>query len=271
MAFRLGGDDNAADMLREGFEIYKKTRKKNDQLFNHYFMRVLAGYAVALLSRTPATPNQITISNLAIFLVAAGMLVAMPSYEGGLLAILVLELSYLLDCADGMLARHKKLASKAGHHFDFFTDELKAAALVTGVGLRLVRTGGYGPDWISGPAISSWGSERFSMATIAGLFVITAAISMTKFIRHPDIANREETVEAYYETVAVEKNVSLVRRVAGLVFTFLRFLNHYPSHIYLFALFGRLDAFFFLYVSINALYLAQGWAGLLLRFSKPGS
>lgn len=255
-------------MLREGFEIYKKTRKKNDQLFNHYFMRVFAGYAVAALSRTPATPNQITIVNLILFVGAAAMLVALPSYEGGLLAILVLELSYLLDCADGMLARHKGLASKAGHHFDFFTDETKAAALVLGVGLRLHRTGGQGPTWSGGPGFGTWPSEWFLYATIAAVFVISSAVSMTKFLRHPDIAGRAETVEAYYETVSTRGGSSLLSQVAAQVFTFLRFLNHYPSHIYLFALLDRFDLFLLVYVAINALYLAKGWLGLLLRFAR---
>ncbi|MFO0549062.1 MAG: CDP-alcohol phosphatidyltransferase family protein [Polyangiaceae bacterium] len=250
-------------MLREGFEIYKATRKKNDQLFNHYFMRVLAGYAVSILSRTPVTPNQLTILNLFMFIVAAALLVALPSWAGGLIAVLVLEASYLFDCADGMLARHKKLASKAGHHFDFFTDEVKAAALVVGVGLRLYRNGGYGLD------LTTWRGDKWLFATLFGLFVITGAISLTKLLRHPDLSGRAETVEAYYETVDTTGGRSLVGRVVALAFTFLRFLNHYPSHIYLFALLDRWDAFFVMYVGINTLYLAKGWAGLLLRFARP--
>src|SRR5436309_3046958 len=83
-----------------------------------------------------ATPNQLTLVNLAVFVAAIAALVAAPSYWGGLLAIGVLELSYLFDCADGMLARYKKLASKEGHLFDFFTDELKATLLVAALGVR---------------------------------------------------------------------------------------------------------------------------------------
>lgn len=256
-------------MFREGFEIYKKTRKKNDQLFNHYFMRILAGYAVALLSRLPINPNQVTILNLLLFLVAGGMMVAMPSWAGGMLAILVLELSYLLDCADGMLARHKQLASKAGHQFDFFTDELKAAALVTAIGLRLTVTGGMGPVLSPSIGVGPWSATTFLYATIAGLFVITAAVSMTKFLRHPEILGRAEQVEAHYETVTTEISGSIVKRLAQHVFTFLRFLNHYPSHIYIFAALGRFDVFFFMYVAINAMYLGQGWLGLLVRFGRP--
>jgi phosphatidylglycerophosphate synthase len=258
-------------MIKEGFSIYKATRKKNDQIFNHYFMRVLAGYTVAVLARLPVTPNQITIFNLILALVACVMLVVMPSFEGGLWAILVLEISYLFDCCDGMLARHKKLASKTGHLFDFFTDEVKAAALVVGIGLRLSLTGGYAPIWEGGPKIGQASSTYFHLATLAGLFVITAAISLTKLQRHPDMSGKAQSVEAFYETVGNEGPRSLVARVAGSAFTFLRFLNHYPSHIYVFALLGRFDAFFFMYVGINGLYLAKGWLGLLLRFGRAGN
>ena len=50
--------------------------------------------------------------------------------------------------------------------------------------------------------------------------------------------------------------------------TFLRFLNHYPSHIWLWALAGRLDAYLWLWIALNALYLARGWLGLVLRFGR---
>lgn len=254
-------------MLSEGYKIYLATRKKNDQLFNHYFMRVLAGYAVWIFAKTPVTPNQLTILNLALFLVAVAMLVVLPGWQGALLAMFVLELSYMLDCADGMLARHKKLASKTGHLFDFFTDEVKAAALVVGLGLRLAAEGAYGPV-LSAPFYGRWSERAFLLATIASLFVITGAISLTKLQRHPDMSGKAQTVEAYYETVDTAKPRSPIARLVGLGFTFLRFLNHYPSHIYLFALAGRLDLFFFVYTAINGLYLAQGWLSLLLRFGR---
>lgn len=256
-------------MLRQGYEIYLATRKKNDQIFNHYFMRVLSGYTVAILAKTPITPNQVTIINLVLFIIAAVMLVVMPDFRGGLLAVLVLEISYLLDCVDGMLARHKKLASKTGHHFDFFTDEVKASALVIALGLRLSITGGYGPTWSAGmPSIATWPSSWFVYSTIAALFVITGGISMTKLLRHPDMSGKEQSVEAYYETVDKSKPRSLASLVAAQVFTFLRFLNHYPSHIYIFALLDRFDVFFFMYVGINLMNLAQGWLSLLVRFGR---
>jgi phosphatidylglycerophosphate synthase len=252
-------------MIGKARDIYFATRKKHDQLFNAYFMRPLAAGVVAVAARTPVTPNQLTLLNLAIFVVAAGLLVALPSYTGGLIAIGVLEVSYLFDCADGMLARHKKLASKEGHLFDFFTDELKAILLAGSLALRLYRSGGLGLD------ATAWAPSdaRFLIAGIAAVFVIASAISLTNFVRRPELGGRETTVEAYYETAERKRTTSLVGRAAALVMMFLRFLNHYPSHIWIFALAGRFDIFFWMYGLLNLLYLAKGWLGLTLRFGRP--
>src|SRR5437762_2365609 len=122
-------------MLGAAIDVYRSTRKKHDQLFNAYVMRPIAAAVVVVAAKTPVTPNQLTLLNLFIFLGAAAVFVAMPTFTGGVAAVVVLEVSYLFDCADGMLARHKALASKTGHLFDFFTDELKAALLAACLGI----------------------------------------------------------------------------------------------------------------------------------------
>ena len=251
-------------MLAKGWKIYKETRKKHDLVFNVYLMRPIAAQLVALLAPTGVTPNQVTLINLFLFIVAGGLLVALPTWQGGIIAIAVLEASYCLDCVDGMLARHKKIASKEGHLFDFFTDELKALLLAALLGVRLWRTGGLAIDGRVWPV----GSPYFLLAGIAGAVVLASAVSLTNFVRRPELSGRETTVEAHYETNVEKKAGSLVGRLAQLVTTFLRFLNHYPSHIWLFAFADRLDVFFWIYVSINLLYLARGWLGIVLRFGR---
>lgn len=247
-----------------GWQIYLATRKKNDQLFNHYFMRPIAGFVVAGLARTGVTPNQITLLNLFLFTVSAGLLIALPDMRGGLIAVGVLELSYLFDCADGMLARHKKLASKAGHLFDFFTDELKAVLLVGSLGVRAYRSGGLGAD------LQAWNAQdvRFLFGTIAGVAIIASATSLTNFVRRPELTGKDTPVEAHYETVKVARPEGPVRWAIWAVTSFLRFLNHYPSHIWIFALAGRLEVFFWVYAGINLLYLGSGWLSLILRFGR---
>lgn len=251
-------------MLGKGWSIYKETRKKHDLIFNVYVMRPVAAQAVALLAPTGVTPNQVTLLNLLLFIVAGALFVVLPTYTGGLVAIAVLEASYCLDCVDGMLARHKKIASKEGHLFDFFTDELKALLLAALLGIRLWRTGGIGLDGRAWPS----GSPYFLLAAVAGAVVLASAVSLTNFVRRPELSGRETTVEAHYEVNVETKAASSIGRVAQLITTFLRFLNHYPSHLWIFAAAGRLDVFFWIYVGINLLYLARGWLGIVLRFGR---
>jgi hypothetical protein len=97
---------------------------------------------------------------------------------------------------------------------------------------------------------------------------VSRGSSSTNFVRRPELSGRETTVDAFYETAAAPAHVSPVARAASLVATFLKWLNHYPSHIWIWALVGRMDAYFWLYVALNALYLARGWLGLVVRFGR---
>jgi CDP-alcohol phosphatidyltransferase len=252
-------------MFAEAKAIYLATRKRHDQIFNVYFMRPVAAGAVAVLARTSVTPNQLTLVSLGIFVAASSLLVALPDHAGGAVAVLFLELSYLFDCADGMLARHKSLASREGHLFDFFTDELKATMLTGALGLRLFRGGGLGID------LRMWeaGNSLFLVAGLVSVGVVASAISLTNFVRRPEISGKQGSVEAYYETVAQDAgDRTPVQWAVWAVTTFLRFLNHYPSHLWLIALVGRLDVFFWIYSLNNLLYLGRGWLGLVLRFGR---
>jgi len=252
-------------MFEETKAIYLATRKRHDQLFNVYVMRPLAAGAVAVLQNTSVTPNQLTLLGLGIFVVAAALLVMLPGYGGGLLGLFFLELSYLFDCADGMLARHKGLASKEGHLFDFFTDELKATLLMAALALRLYGGGGYGVDL----RYREPHDALFLEVGILAVVVVASAISLTNFVRRPELTGKETPVEAHYETVEQSRaERSPVQEAAAGVTTFLRFLNHYPSHLWLFALVGRLDLFFWIYAFNNLAYLGRGWLGLLVRFGR---
>jgi phosphatidylglycerophosphate synthase len=251
-------------MLEAVTRVYRQTRKKHDQVFNTYVMRPLAAVVVVAVAPSGVTPNQITLLNLAVFVGASAMLVTLPSWLGGLAAVGVLEASYCLDCVDGMLARYKGLASKEGHLFDFFTDELKALLLVAALAVRAWRAGGFGLDaqvWHAGDA-------RFLLGGVAGVLIVASALSLTNFVRRPELSGRETTVEAYYEAAGPATSPNALSRLLSLLATFVKWLNHYPSHIWMWALLGRMDAYLWLYVVLNAAYLARGWVSLALRFSR---
>ena len=245
-----------------GWAIYQATKKKNDFFFNTFVMRPIAGYVVALLAKTNATPNQVTLLSQIVFVAASAVLGAMPTFAGGLLAVGLIELSYCFDCVDGMLARHKKIASKTGHLFDFFTDESKALMLVAATSIRLFRTGGFGGDGRVWAALDF----RFLLAGIVFVFVVASATSLTNFVRRPELSGREQQVEAHYETAPPAGPKSLAGQAGSVVFGALRLVTHYPSHIVIVAALGRFDVFFWAYGGLHVLYLARGWLGLFMRF-----
>lgn len=251
-------------MFSAAKKVYLGTRKRHDQLWNTYVMRPLASLVVALLAKTPFHPNQITLLSLFIFAAAMLVMLLMPGQRGAYFSILMVELSYLFDCVDGMLARHKNLASKQGHLFDFFVDEIKATMLAGALSIYLYQSGGIGLNGVNWSA----GDGRFLFSGIAAVAIVASGISLTNFVRRPEISGRETSVQAFYETLPQAQASGIGSFIALQIFTFLRFLNHYPSHIWIFALLGRLDIFFWMYSILNLLYLGRGWLGLILRFGR---
>ncbi len=112
-------------------------RKRDDRyIFKHLainrvFNRPLAGLLVRVLYRTNVTPNQVT---LAAFLIALGGAVLLSLGRpwafaaGGLLA----ELSSIVDCADGMLARARGQCSEFGASLDLLLDRIGEFFLLSG-------------------------------------------------------------------------------------------------------------------------------------------
>lgn len=251
-------------MFEAALRVYRQTRKKHDYLFNVYIMRPVAAAVVSPVARTRITPNQVTLFNFAVFVVAAAVFAGWASWAGGVAGVLLLEVSYCFDCVDGMLARHKNAASTVGHLFDFFTDELKAVLLVGALAARAWQTGGFGVDgrrWAPG-------DPRFLLAGIVGVVAVSSALSLTRFLRTPEVSGRATTVEAFYETVDAPTPSTLVGRAAMWVGRFLRWLNHYPSHIWLWALAGHTELFMWVWIALNGLYFVRGWIGLTVRLGR---
>src|SRR5581483_11431484 len=154
-------------------EVYRQTRKPKDILWNRFVARPLAAVLLVPLRATRVTPNQVTLVTLLVFAGGAAMLALWPGWRALLIAAGVLELSYVLDCVDGQLARLKGTSSPVGAHLDFLMDELKAFLLVAAVGIRLWR-----PEH----------DPRFLIEGVAGVAVLAGAISLTTFVRRPEYA-----------------------------------------------------------------------------------
>jgi phosphatidylglycerophosphate synthase len=227
-------------------EVYRKTRKVPDLLWNAYVCRPLAAVVVSAVAGTRVTPNQITLVALVVAVGAAAILCACPAYWGLVLGAVVFELSYVLDCADGMLARLRGTASTAGHLLDFLMDELKAFLILAAVAVRLYR---------------ERDDPRMLLVGLGGLVCLASGIALTTFLRRPEIARPS--------TAPAASAPSLVRRVAGLGMRGARFLIHYPSYILIVALAGHIEWYLYPYVAVNALYALVTLAGVARRFGAP--
>jgi phosphatidylglycerophosphate synthase len=228
-------------------EVYRKTRKTPDLFWNTYVCRPVAAVVVYALRDTRVTPNQVTLVAFVVAAVSAAMLIGLDGYLGALAAVIVFELSYVLDCVDGMLARYRGIQSTSGHLLDFLMDEIKAFMILAAVAVRLYRD--HAADW-------------YLLLGIGGLVCLATGIAITTFQRRPEIAGPAKP------TAGAPARRSLLGRVVGLVESVAKLLIHYPSYILLVAIAGRLEYFFFPYIAVNALYAARALLGVAVRFGR---
>jgi hypothetical protein len=230
-------------------EVYKKTRKRPDLFWNTYVARPPAAAVVSLLAGTRVTPDQVTLFAFVVALASAACIVALPGYWGLLIAVVVFELSYVLDCVDGMLARWRGTASATGHLLDFLMDEIKAFLILGAVSVRIYR---------------EQQNALYLLIGVGGLVALATGIAITTFERRPEISGKPADAK---EAPGDEKR-SLVARLAALPLGVAKFLVHYPSYILYVAISGRIELYFFPYVAVNALYALKSLAWLALRFGR---
>lgn len=230
-------------------EVYRKTRKVPDLFWNAYVCRPIAAVLVDAIKDTRLTPNQITLSAVFVALGSAAVLIAVPGYVGLVLAAVIFELSYVLDCADGMLARWRGMASPVGHLLDFLMDELKAFCILAAVAVRLFL---------------EQNEPKFLLLGLFGLVALASGIALTTFVRRPEVAAPKVGSDAAAPSVSQ----SPLRRVIGLVEAAAKLVIHYPSYFLIVALAGRIELYFLPYIAINALYAARTFAGVAVRFGR---
>ncbi len=96
---------------------------------SRYLNRRLSVPIAAVLARTPATPNQVSLLALVIAVAAAALLARGTHIE----AAVLIQASSVVDGVDGDLARAKSLATRFGGVFDAVLDRYADAAIVAGM------------------------------------------------------------------------------------------------------------------------------------------
>ncbi len=113
--------------------------KSVEDVTDRFLNRPLAGRIVRWLMPTAVTPNQLTAISCFLGLSAAAAL-SLGSWPALALGALLLQLSIVVDCADGQLARAKGLTSQWGEVFDHTSDDLTFLLVSFALGLTVWRS-----------------------------------------------------------------------------------------------------------------------------------
>jgi hypothetical protein len=240
-------------MWSEVATIYKSSKKKRDiNRFTEYVARPPAALVVWFLAKTPITPNQVTFLSAVVAAGAAAMFALLPGYWWLLAAAAVFEFSFVLDCADGQLARLRKIASPLGHLLDFLMDELKAMFLYGAIAVRLWQDTG--------------GDERMLLVGLGGLFCLASGLSLTSFTRRPEYGAKAPTEDG--QPAELPSKRGPVGMVLFAIEWCARIVVHYPQYIWICALANRIDIYFWAYTGVNVLYLGKTFAAIFFRLGR---
>lgn len=239
-------------MASEIVAIYRASKKKQDiNWFTEHVARPPAAVVVYALRNTPITPNQVTFLSAVIAAGAGAMLALLPGWTWLVVAAAVFELSFVLDCADGQLARLRKMASPLGHLLDFLMDELKAMLIFGCVSVRMWR---------------DTGDVRMLLVGLGGGFCLASGIALTSFMRRAEYGGKGPTEDGQPAEVGKRRG-PVGMAVNGLEWA-ARIVVHYPQYIWICALANRIDIYFWAYAAVNALYFCLSMLKIFVRLGR---
>jgi phosphatidylglycerophosphate synthase len=110
----------------------KLANRANDGFFSVFVLRRFSKVLTWVAVKIGATPNQVTILSFAIGLYAA-YLFALGDTWSLIAGALLLQVSIIVDCVDGELARYTRKFSELGAWLDAITDRVKEYAVFLGL------------------------------------------------------------------------------------------------------------------------------------------
>ena len=118
----------------------KMANRANDGFFSVFVLRKFSKSLTWLAVRVKATPNQITLLSFLIGLYSA-YLFSQSSFISTLIAAVLLQVSIIVDCVDGELARYTRQFSKLGAWLDAVTDRVKEYMVFLGLAYGASKEG----------------------------------------------------------------------------------------------------------------------------------
>lgn len=136
-----------ADLVAAERLLYRSIRKSMDQdgVVAYYVFRAFSRLMTRLLIDTPVTPNQVSLTALALG-VGAAVCAALGTVTGLVWAGGLFWFGAVVDCVDGEIARLRVKGSKLGEWLDSMADEVSTYGLLIGLGVGMTSMG-YDSFW----------------------------------------------------------------------------------------------------------------------------
>ncbi|WP_447970814.1 CDP-alcohol phosphatidyltransferase family protein [Nitrospira sp. M1] len=103
-----------------------------DGIIDQYVNRKLSGIFTHAFLKFGVSPNMITMVSMVVGLIAAGFF-ALGSYQFGIVGALLFQLSVIIDCCDGEVARLTFSESRFGQELDIWADNVVHMAIFAGI------------------------------------------------------------------------------------------------------------------------------------------
>ncbi|MFM8753000.1 MAG: CDP-alcohol phosphatidyltransferase family protein [Actinomycetota bacterium] len=114
--------------------------RANDGFFSVFFLRKFSKILTWVAVKIGATPNQVTLISFAIGLYSA-FCFAQGTFWQIFLGAVLLQLSIIVDCVDGELARYTRKFSQLGAWLDAVTDRVKEYMVFLGLAIGAEKSG----------------------------------------------------------------------------------------------------------------------------------
>lgn len=135
---------SAADATAAERALWASLTSSSDGLVDKWFNRPVGRPLSKLIVHTPITPNQVSLASLVIGTMA-GVLFGYGEHAWSVLAGVLFQVSAIVDCVDGDVARSVFKESPLGKWLDLVGDQVVHAAVFIGIAVGLWRSGLHGP------------------------------------------------------------------------------------------------------------------------------
>ncbi len=207
-----------SDSARRAERLYwASLTSKSDGFVDRCFNRPVGRIASKLLVHTAVTPNQVSVCSVIIGLVSAALFAA-GTASTALAGALCLQLSAIVDCVDGDLARALYKQSALGKWLDIVGDQVVHVAVFLCLGIGLWRSGSAAPV--------------IALGVVAALGVVLSFTVILQTLRQPELRGQNGVQKLIDATTNRDFSVLLILFAFGGVLDWFMWMAAIGSHVF---------------------------------------